>query len=171
MSISRVGGQWAREQANAAAPAGPQGVAPGGVPTGDKDERFEVLSKYIPTETITMFVAVMSGFEAIKKLNPAVLSSKWPWVAYAAFGLLTPLLVAAVAYVTYRGEIKKANPPPNPIPAFVWPKFRMVAALLAFVIWALAVPGLTDNPAVQIVAGVGAVVVSTLLSLAEQVFE
>ena len=47
----------------------------------------------------------------------------------------------------------------------------MVAATIAFLVWALAVPGMMDGAAAQIFAGLGAVIISTLLSVAEGVFE
>jgi hypothetical protein len=166
MSIARLGGQWGR---NVAAPAaGPAGVAgpAGGAPA--PDERFEALTKYIPTETITIFVATMSALLAIAKLKGAAGfdMTYWAWVAYIACALLTPILVWAIAFIAFRP--KKAA---QPDAVFKWPIFRMIAATIAFLVWALAVPGLLEDAIGQIFAGLGAVIVSTLLSIAAGVFE
>ena len=61
-------------------------------------------------------------------------------------------------------------PPGNSPAPFVMPAFRMVAALIAFLVWALAVPGLLSNPVWQIAAPLAALLVSTFLSLFEPIF-
>ncbi|MEA2993617.1 MAG: hypothetical protein QOD40_2537 [Alphaproteobacteria bacterium] len=169
MSIARVSGQWGKQVAVAAAP-NLKGVAP---PTGAagtvNNERFEALTKYVPTETITIFVALMSALQAIAKLKPNAFDmSFWAWIIYVACAILTPVLVWAIAYAAFREAARKTGAAND---SFVRPTFRMIAATIAFLIWALAVPGLLDSAIGQILAGVGAVVVSTFLSLGEKIFE
>ena len=98
MSIARLAGQYVA--LNAAAGAAPMGVAGGG--GGGQNQNFEALTKYIPTETITIFVAAMSALLAVVKLQPGFDLATWTLVAYFACAALTPILVWAMAFITYR---------------------------------------------------------------------
>lgn len=161
MSLARLAGEAGRSQV-------PLEDRPGIESTGGQttEERFEVLAKYIPTETITLFVAIVSAMHAIAELEPDVTLD--PWLAYWAFAILTPLIVLALAYASYR-EAARDPAAAQPTPPFRWPLFRMGAAGVAFLVWALAVPGLLERPVWQIVAGVGALFVSTVLSIVERI--
>lgn len=187
MGIARLGGQWGRQLAAppAAAGKGRPGIsgaddsappAPAPAPAPDENENFEALTKYIPTETITLFVAAVGAWDAIRRLDtaaqsgPSLLSPDTiSWMIYAVFAILTPLLVWLSAYSSY-WRARKALPEGTEPAAFVMPKFRMVAALIAFLVWALAVPGLLSGPVWQIVGPLAALVVSTFLSLFEPIF-
>jgi len=156
MSIARLAAEWNDRRGGGDRPRGLDSS-----PSATSD-RFEILTKYIPTESITMFVAVMSGLGAAQQLSDKIQVN--PWLVYAVFAALTPILVWLVALVIHREADRAGSAPPQ----FALPWFRMVAALVAFLVWALAVPGLVNDPVVQIFASVGAVVVSTILTLFER---
>lgn len=178
MSLSRLASQAGIAEArssvarNASSPTGgAAGPLAGTFPT---DERFALLTKFIPTETITLFLAVVSAIDAIAKIGrnggSTSLPSISPWAAYWVFAALTPLIVLGLARVAYKDELRRLNAPAA-APPFRPPSFEMLAAFLAFLIWALAVPGMAENAVWQIVASVGAVIVSTFLNLVEGFFK
>lgn len=152
MSLARLADIAGKSQA-----APPGSAAPGaGQPNGDA--RFEILTKYIPTETITMYVAVRSGIEAVASIPKPVGNSAW--IAYGIFAALTPLIVLALAYIAFRDAAATSGTAAQ----FRPPLYDMAAALLAFLIWGAAVPGLLTNPVAQIILAVAVTVVSTLLA-------
>jgi hypothetical protein len=149
-SLARV----AMPRRPAAAPGDPERVrAPG--PAASPDG-FDALAKYIPTETVTLFVAAMAVREPLAKLKVGT------WDLYFAGAALTPILLLLIVYGRHRqsGAIGHFRPHPWPI----------AAALIAFLVWALSVPGLLADSSGQLLAAFGAVFVSTLLSLLEPVF-
>lgn len=160
MGAARLGTEWGRMRARAAA----GGASPLGGTAAQQEDRLAALTKFIPTETITMFVAVIAGMDAIAKLKGSPVVS--PWVIYAAFALLTPLIVYALARKAWTAELDAQGVQPAP-PRFQPPAFRMLAASAAYLVWALAIPGMVGDPVGQILAGIGAVVVPTLLSIFE----
>lgn len=121
---------------------------------------FDALVKYIPTETVTLFVAAMAALPALTEVAPGTT----PWMLYAASALLTPVILVLIAYGRHRqsGEVTAFK-------ARAWP---IVASLVAFLVWALSVPGLIPdaNWAGKVLAGFGALFISTLLSILEPVF-
>jgi hypothetical protein len=122
-----------------------------------------VLTKYIPTESVTLYVAAIAAAPA--------LHSQYPWlttkVLYWAFGLLTPILWLLI-YVAKR----KGSDLPSAWPSLsAWLVWALVASFVAFLVWALAVP---NGPYMQgqvggVIAGFLAVLISTLLSVVELV--
>jgi hypothetical protein len=121
------------------------------------------LTKYIPTETVTLYVATFSAQAALSdafgKFAPA-------W-AYWIFLTLTPLLVLLLFF-----RRLKLNPPPSGTPRPPWPWWPMAAAAIAFAVWALAVPGNEIIPDKSgTLAAFGALVVSTILNLVAPFFE
>lgn len=97
-------------------------------PTATTRLGFEILTRYIPTETVTLYVAAMAAREQIA----------------TAFGLGV-LDAVTLIYATF-------------------------AALTGYLVWALSVPG---HPVADQLAGLpalGALVVSTFLSLLDPLF-
>ncbi len=183
MSIARMGGQWGRQLAlppGPAAPAPAPGNGPKGVartntapptPVAPTNENFEALTKYIPTETITLFVATVGAAQAIAGVQAgARLDDHLGWIIYGTYALLTPVIVWLVAYSSYV-TASRALPAGTQASPFATPTFRMVAALVAFLVWALALPGLLPGAVWQVVASLGALIVSTFLSLLRPIFE
>jgi hypothetical protein len=125
---------------------------------------LNLLVKYIPTEVITLYVATLSAAPALQEIFPSIRTNDIYW----GFAIITPLLLFLV-YVN-----KRATSGLTPVPpAREWPWWKLIAATLAFMVWALAVPG---NPYVSgetaaVLAGLGAVFISMLLNLLEPIFE
>jgi hypothetical protein len=128
------------------------------LPESQIGSALDLLKKYIPTEVITLYIAAVSAFQVLE--NDQIAVSLY-WVA----ALLTPVFLVLVLM----GKRAAAGESPFPKP---WPVWRMVAATIAFLVWALAVPG---NPyittaALHVLAGFGAIFISTILSLLDPIF-
>lgn len=124
------------------------------------------LVKYIPTESITLYVA---GISAISALTTPP-DPRYFQVLYITFAVLTPMFLLLIAV----GKIRSAGAP-FPKPA-QWPIWKMTAATIAFLVWALAVPGPLqalggENMLWAIGAGFGALLVSKILGLLAPIFE
>jgi len=124
---------------------------------------LEMLTKYIPTESITLYVAAVSAAPAIASITSGIVTGV---ILYWGFAVLTPLLLLLVLMS------KRASDGQPPVPKR-WPWWKLVAATIAFLVWALAVP---NNPYVQgdaaaVVAGFGAILISSILSLLEPIFD
>lgn len=122
-----------------------------------------MLIKYIPTESITLYVAAVSAAPALKAFAPRI-----EVTVYWLFGLLTPILFALILI----GKRKAAGG--NQTGVFGnWPWWKTIAATVAFLVWALAVPGPPDIPydTSGAIAGVFALFISTFLSILEPIFE
>ncbi len=134
------------------------------VQDNDVSNTLSTLVKYIPTEVVTLYVAAASATQAVRSAIPSFDGR----ITYWAFAVLTPVILILV----YAGKRASSGLPVLP-PVAQWPWWRMVAATIAFLVWGLAVPG---NPYVvgdagAVAAGFGAIVISTLLSLLEPIFE
>jgi hypothetical protein len=125
---------------------------------------LNALTKYIPTEIVTLYVAASSATPAITASVPVFDST----VNYWGCVLITPIILLLV-YAS-----KRASTGLRPIPNVKeLPWWKMSAATIAFLVWGLAVPG---NPYISgesgaVIAGFGAVLISTVLSLLEPIFE
>jgi hypothetical protein len=122
------------------------------------------LVKYIPTEVVTLYVATVSATPALQ----SSISFISPGLIYWLFAVMTPVLLILVYASKRASEGLTVLPPVKALP--YW---KMAAATVAFLVWALAVPG---NPYIAgvgggVVAGFGAVFVSTVMSLLEPIFE
>jgi hypothetical protein len=124
---------------------------------------LSALTKYIPTEAVTLYIAAVSATVALKEIFPFVTDIGMYWF-FAAF---TPIFL----FITFLGKRRAAGLAALPS-AREWPWWDMVAATVAFLIWALAVPGnqLLDTPTGGVVAGFLAIFVSTILSGIESFF-
>jgi hypothetical protein len=147
---------------------------PGGLEsTADADARpvaednrvtnaLNALVGYIPTEIITLYVAALSAEAALHAAFGAIDAAAILWF----FVALTPVLLLLI-YLSKVAATGEALPGPT-----LWPWWKMCAATIAFFVWALAVPG---NPylheTASAVAGLGAMLVSTLLNVVTPIFE
>jgi len=152
MSLSRLASQQVARNVAGSIHASSATAAP------DKDDRFDLLTKYIPTETLTLYVAAMAALPAITDTFPNIKALQ----LYIAGAVLTPVILLLAGYGKQRAAGSTAAFRPHP-----WPLF---ASLVAYLVWALSVPGLLDGKNAQILAGFGAVLVSTLLSMLEPAF-
>lgn len=158
MSLIRLGSAATRRRlalaAGGSAAASGAGIAVGTVArpaaittvpeTETETERaFQQLVQYIPTETVTLFLAAVSLVNSVE--NVWWIDFLGPFHLIAIFALLTPAMLLTAAYATFR-ESRKANTALTEVP-FQVPWFDLFASAIAFVPWALAVPGLFSDPA------------------------
>jgi hypothetical protein len=124
---------------------------------------LDALVKYIPTESVTLYVAATSAI--------ATLTAALPWLTplrlYWGFVALTPVLFLLI-YIGKRRSQKLRFLPKS---AAEWPWWKLIASTLAFMVWALALPPLVSTDSGKVVAAFGALLVSTILSLVAAVVE
>lgn len=150
MSLIRLGSAATRRQRNrpdveAAADRG--SLSPNVIGTTTETETateraFESLVQYFPAETVTLFLAAISVVHSLDQV-PFVAGLHPLWLV-AIFTIVTPVMLLVAAYATFR-ESQRAGTIPSD-QHFQLPVFDLVASAIAFVPWALAVPGLFPDP-------------------------
>jgi hypothetical protein len=108
-------------------------------------------------------VAATAAFSSLNTTFPSLSAYRLYWI----FVVLTPLLFLLI-YVGKRRSQNLSFLPPSPLQ---WPWWKLIAATIAFMVWALAVPPLVSSDAGKVVAAFGALLVSTMLSLVGGVVE
>jgi hypothetical protein len=115
------------------------------------------LVKYIPTESVTLYVAATAAMSSFM--------ATFPWLTaerlYVAFVVLTPILFLLI----YMGKRRSQGLSVLPQGLGEWPWWKLIASTIAFAVWALAIPPLVNSDAGKVVAGFGALLISTFLSL------
>ncbi len=126
---------------------------------------LSMLVKYIPTESITLYIAALSAAAALKSFAYFITTEFIYWF----FAVLTPVLVLVI----YFGKRKVAKLKPTVPNLLEWPWWKTIAATIAFLIWALAVPSnpYINDPLQSALVGFLAVFVSTILSVLEPLFD
>lgn len=168
MSLASLARMQAPRPASQAdiAPGRPAGPAPGGGKPAQRDG-FDSLIKYIPTETVTLFVALCSARPALAVVMGG--ESQMMWL-YAVGVIATPLILWTIALGRHR-----SSGATEPFRLHPWPP---IAATIAFMVWALSVPGATEmlssekpvQEAWGAIAALGAIIVSLVLSMLEPLF-
>lgn len=137
---------------------------------GESDDKqatntLSMLVKYIPTESITLYVAALSAVAALQSFSPRIT----PKVIYWFFATLTPILVLVI----YFGKRSVAKLKPTVPTLWQWPWWKTIAATIAFLVWALAVPTnpYIDGALKSALVGFLAIFVSTILSVFEPLFD
>ena len=129
-----------------------------------KDDVLAGLTKYIPTESVTLYVAAVSSLPALKEVG---ITSP---IAFWFFICLTPVLMLLL----FLRQLALAGKDWN-ISAAQWPWWRIIASTVAFAVWALAVPGnplnFVDSAVSGVIAGFAALFVSTFLNILAPFFE
>ena len=121
--VSMVDTNLARQQAQ-----DPQKVSPG-KPVGVSTNLINQLTRWIPTETITVYVAMLALVAPLAAHSPSFTSR---WVLFWAVVAANPVVVVLLAMAkTKAGD------------AFKVPVFEMIIAPIAFAAWAFALP---DTP-------------------------
>ena len=120
----------------------------------DPPSGFELLTRYIPTETITLYVGAMAAKDDIANLLRRT-DAVWP--IYWTFALLTPVLFFLLALNRHR-----TSGSTEPFSIHWWP---LLASLLAFLVWAISVPGHPIALELKALPAFAALLVSVLLSL------
>src|SRR5262249_26443616 len=100
-------------------------------PESKVNTALRTLTAYIPTETLTLYVAVLAALQPSTK--EAVSSSSW--TVFWCFLIGTPLVIWLV-YITKA----KADGKPIPWAPLKWPLWEMAAGTIAYVAWAFALP-------------------------------
>lgn len=154
----------ARESANRQ-PAAQPGVLSAEKSSGDSDQSIERLTKYIPTESLTLYVAALAASTALQTFL-AFLSTVF---LYWAFALLTPILFL----ILFLRKLRLENKPLPQGKEWIPVAWGGIAAFIAFVAWALAVPGAPylEGDAGRIVAAFLALFISTILDLFAPFFQ
>ena len=111
-----------------ATPAGPDATATSPSPLAQ-------LVKYVPTETITLYIAIQAALGDLvapqgKSISDADFTGRWVWM-WVMFGI-TVLLTTALSYRSQKNANKTAP--------FRMPYFDVVASGAAFLVWALSLP-------------------------------
>ena len=135
-----------------------------GKQTSRPSNALEVLTRFIPTETITLYLATCAAMESLEKLLPRL---DVQWVAYLGFIVLTPMIFLLV----YVGQqIALGLPTPFPPPR-EWPWFKLIASTIAFAAWALTIPTrpFWNSAEGGAVAALLAIFVSVFLTLIEPI--
>ncbi|UTD29990.1 hypothetical protein [Bradyrhizobium sp. WD16] len=121
------------------------------------------LVRYIPTESITLYVAATASISSLTATFPFLTPYRLYWI----FVALTPILFLLI----YVGKRRSQKLPALPQSVAKWPWWKVIASTLAFMVWALAVPPLVAGEAEKVVSAFGALLVSTMLSLVGAVVE
>jgi hypothetical protein len=122
----------------AAAATPPEQAPPEKQEASGVNTALNVLFGYIPTEVVTLYVAVAAALQPptpAAGATAAVASSQAQWIAFWCFFVATPLVV----WVVFASKLKAAG---KPLPSTydTWPVWEMCAALIAFFAWAFALP-------------------------------
>jgi len=136
----------------------------GGVKEPTRGDVLTGLTKYIPTESVTLYVAAVSSLPALQSTGVTANNTFWFFV------ILTPILMLllflrqlAIAEQDWKISIKQ------------WPWWKIIASTVAFAVWALAVPGnplnFVDSDVSGVIAGFAALFVSTFLNILAPFFE
>lgn len=128
---------------------------------------LKTLTTYIPTEILTLYVAVIGVLPPMTTPNASYTSR---WIAFGLFLLLTPVAI----WITFASKLRSDGKalPKDPV---TWPKWEMSAGTLAYLAWAFGLPGAPFaqftswySPAV---AGIVVLAMSTILGMIAGLFQ
>lgn len=163
MSFTNLAGQWYDRQTaiaggNRSAQSQPQ-------------QPFEALTAFIPIDVITLFVAALGFLSAAAGSNDQssfarTIAGISVWHAYFFFAfIVTPALAFLVHWVKRKEALKQGV---APVQAFAW--WPMVAAMVAFLAWAPALPGMVSSDIGKIGVSFLALFISTILNTLDRAF-
>jgi hypothetical protein len=136
---------------------------PGAVASDPVDTTFNVLFGYIPTEVLTLYVAVLAAVQQAGKVTPN------DWLVFWIFLCATPVIV----WLVYGAKLKNLQKP-LPLKFGAWPVWEMFAGTAAYTAWTFALP---NSPFTEYgwyssaLSGLAVLVVSTLLGLLAPIFQ
>lgn len=125
---------------------------------------LKVIVTYIPTEVLTLYVAILAAIQTPNKTSDRPL-----WTAFYAFLAATPLVV----WLVFAAKVRAAGKD-FPLAPRTWPMWEMSAATIAYAAWAFALP---ESPFksyawyTPALAGVLVLIVSTILGLLAPLFQ
>ncbi len=117
---------------------------------------LDVLSKYIPSEVVAIYIFGLSILGVVSQSVPSI---NW----YGLFGLC---FILVVFFVIINWLVLKKDGQ-----AISFPKWAMAAGLISFAVWSIAIPGnpLIETDGAKMLAGFVAVVSSYVLAAIEKV--
>jgi len=160
MSLSKL---MAEDVARRTQPGGGTSLA-GAVNQKAVDDALSALTKYIPTEVLTLYLPALAVATAVGEQHVSSDQKLLYWV----FGLVvTPL--AAIAVNLRKRAVAKQPIWPGRAEFPVW---VILSSSIAFLAWSLAIPGnpYIDKPVLNVVSGFSALLASTILSFIEPFF-
>jgi hypothetical protein len=101
------------------------------------DTALNLLIGYIPTEVLTLYVAVLAAIKQTNQVPNQVTQAMW--TTFWVFLILTPIVV----WLVYAGKLIEAKTENNPLPISGFgacPIWEMIAATIAYCAWAFALP-------------------------------
>ncbi len=144
--------------------AGDRGVPAGNPPKETATEKaLNTLFGYIPTEVVTLYVAVLAAIGQKGTVTCA------EWATFGSFLLACPV----VFWLTYAAKLKN-HQQPLPLHYSTWPIWEMSAATVSFGTWAFALP---ESPFSEFkwyssaLSGVTVLITSTVLGLIAPLFQ
>jgi hypothetical protein len=129
---------------------------------------LQAIVTYIPTEIVTVYVAVLATIGGAATAAAAGAEAATPIEVFLVFILLTPLVTWGL-YATKAVTAGKGLP----LSLAAWPKWEMAAGTISFAVWGAALP---QSPLERFdwfsiaLAGVVALVVSMLLGVFAPLF-
>lgn len=129
---------------------------------------MKVIATYIPTEVLTLYLAVVAAVETPGQLTDDQMTLLMAFYTPAGASFLTFLLLTpAIVWLVYATRVK-ASQRHLPVHPTEWPVWEMFASTAAYLAWAFALPA---NPFSQLpwysssVAGIVVLATSMLLGL------
>jgi hypothetical protein len=134
---------------------------------------MQVLFGYIPTEVLTLYVAIVAAIHSSASGNgsdAAKTITSGDWINFFSFLVATPIIF----WVVYAAKLKSAQKP-IPLGFSTWPLWEMIAATVAYTAWAFALP---ETPFLQFtqwytpaLGSIAVLVASTVLGLLSPLFQ
>ena len=119
-------------------PRAAAGAPAGAPPATATDTALHVLFGYIPTEVLTVYLAVVAALQPSVPASAQGCSVPGTLPAFVIFLIATPVIV----WVVFAGKLRGAGKN-LPLAPSMWPLWEMVAGTIAFAAWAFALP---NNP-------------------------
>ena len=101
-------------------------------PENSVSTTLKTLTTYVPTETLTLYVALIAALQP----TPDSTTPISLWIAFWIFFVFTPLAI----WITYASKIS-ADGKKLPIRPQYWPKWEMLAGTIAYTAWSVGLPG------------------------------
>jgi hypothetical protein len=157
--------------------------ADGATTTNGVNTALQVLFGYIPTEVLTLYVAVIAAIHptsaagssgtsgAVAGAQVAQGTKVMPsdWITFWIFLGSTPIIF----WVVYAAKVKSGQKP-IPVAFSTWPLWEMFAATLAYFAWAFSLPSTPFREETWYsagLAGVAVLIASTVLGLLAPLFQ
>lgn len=150
--------------ASTTTPTNAMAPPPSQTKAGSIDTAYNVLFGYIPTEVLTLYVAVLASVQQPNKVTQS------EWITFWCFLITTPIVV----WLVYGAKVMAAKKS-IPLKYSKWPVWEMFAATVAYCAWAFALP---NSPFAEFtswyspgLSGVVVLVASTVLGLLAPFFQ